>query len=81
MVIAHFPAGGGVARYFTPAARMGSRGGVLGPTDEQACGLYFEVQGVPDFELAFSAGRIAECAGDFPRRQSGTESIDEGQPC
>jgi hypothetical protein len=34
----------------------------------QGRGLYFEVQGVPDFELAFSAGRIAECTEGFPRK-------------
>jgi hypothetical protein len=28
---------------------------------------------IPEFELTFSAGRIAECTGDFPRNQSGTE--------
>ena len=56
---------------------MGSRGAVLGPTDVQGCGLYFEVQGVPDFELAFSASRIAECTEIF---RGYRESIDEGRP-
>ena len=68
MVIAHFPAGGGVARVFSRPLRMGSRGAIFDPMDVQGRGLYFEVQGVPDFELAYSTGRIAaECTGDLPR--------------
>ena len=44
---------------------MGTRGAVLDPMDVQGRGLYFEVQGVPDFELAFSGSRIAECMEIF----------------
>jgi hypothetical protein len=46
---------------------MGTRGAVLDPMDVQGRGLYFEVQGVPDFEQAFSGSRIVECMGDFLR--------------
>ena len=59
---------------------MGTRGAVLDPLDVQGRGLYLEFQGVADFELACSVGRIVECTEGFPRKVWYRESIDEGQP-